>query len=623
MQKKISICNNTLLYPVIIVVTGVIAYINSLNVPFIFDDTPFIVNNAAITKLSNFLEPSSLPDKITLLPTLKLNIITRFFSFVSFAVNYQISGLNVEGFHVINILIHILNALLIYQLSNLTFKTCYCEKLKEDGNSSYLIIDRNRRAISMLLALMFLSHPIQTEAVTYIVQRFTSLCTLFYLGAFVAYVKYRLSTNQKPGWLIISYVAACIAMLTKEIAVTLFLNILLYEYTFFSKPSKATLVRIVPFFLSSFLVVFAIFFVKNLQHSHLGLERSMEILAGDDVISRFDYFCTQLTVILKYILLLIYPVNQNLDYDYPIYHTLLNGNVLSSLLVIVVLLGYSIFCLHISNKENKNFGLRFVGFGILWFFFAISVESSFIPIKDVIMEHRLYLPSFGFFLAAFFFAFHIMNMITSNKENVYYALMFFSLLIVVVLTFATFKRNKVWANTIIFWEDVVRKSPVKKRPHIQLSIAYAQAGRDNDSMEQARIAAKLSPIDKNPHFFMQSNIEDQLKNVSADGHNKRGLDLLNQGNISEAEHEFKLAIDIKPAFAEAHSNLAVVHQQTEHFSDALIEYNKALQIDPKNPYIHYNLGIVLQKVGRISEAYAHFHVANDLAPHNPAFAQHP
>jgi len=181
----------------------------------------------------------------------------------------------------------------------------------------------------------------------------------------------------------------------------------------------------------------------------------------------------------------------------------------------------------------------------------------------------------------------------------------------------------VWANTIIFWEDVVRKSPVKKRPHIQLSIAYAQAGRDNDSMEQARIAAKLSPIDKNPHFFMQSNIEDQLKNVSADGHNKRGLDLLNQGNISEAEHEFKLAIDIKPAFAEAHSNLAVVHQQTEHFSDALIEYNKALQIDPKNPYIHYNLGIVLQKVGRISEAYAHFHVANDLAPHNPAFAQHP
>ncbi|MBI5196156.1 MAG: hypothetical protein HZA10_07520, partial [Nitrospirae bacterium] len=193
---KITLLHKPIVHILLIVIIGLIAYSNTFYVPFQFDDYNYIVDNHKLRDLSNFWSPTG----------------SRWAGFLTFALNYKFGGLNVTDYHIVNIIIHILNALLVYRLVLLTFQTPYfrCQSVKvsecqsggvsESQSFDTLILGySDTKFVALFSSLLFVSHPIQTQAVTYIVQRFTSLATTFYLLSLVMYVKWRLKSEQQSN----------------------------------------------------------------------------------------------------------------------------------------------------------------------------------------------------------------------------------------------------------------------------------------------------------------------------------------------------------------------------------------------------------------------------------------
>lgn len=369
----------TLLSLISIILLGAIVYSNTLNASWHFDDQVVVTENWTIRDLKGCFT--------------SIFSGNRSVGFFTFALNYHFNKLNVKGYHLVNIAIHILNGLLVYTLVRLTLKT---KAMADSRLAAY------SRFLSLASGLIFVVHPLQTQAVTYIAQRFASLATLFYLLALVLFVKARLSLLQGKKFFSLSHLGlyffslfSCyLAMHTKEITFTLPFMILLYEFFFIDSTLKKAGRRV--FYLLPFLLMLSIipFHTLNLSFKE-GASKPLGDIIGEmreqaqetPLISRHDYLLTQFNVIVTYIRLLLLPVNQNLDYDYPIARTLFQFRTFFCFLFLLTL---AILALYLFKRS------RLISFAISWFFITLSVESSIIPIRDVIFEHRVYLPSVGF-----------------------------------------------------------------------------------------------------------------------------------------------------------------------------------------------------------------------------------
>jgi hypothetical protein len=369
----------TLLSLLLIILLGAIVYSNTLKASWHFDDSVVITENWALRDLGGRISD-----------VFKGN---RGVGYLSFALNYQFNKLNVTGYHIVNIAIHIMNALLVYCLVLLTMKTPAMAKNRLVSHS---------RFIALASGLIFVAHPIQTQAVTYIAQRFTSLATFFYVLSLVLFIQARLKTVQgksffSPLHLVcycVSLLSAYCAMHTKEISFTLPVVIILYDLFFIDSSSASWGKRFV--YLIPFILTLAIIPINTLDLFGKGGAKPLGDVIGEireqvqetPLISRGDYLLTQFNVIVTYIRLLFLPMNQNLDYDYPIARTLFQSSTFVSF---VFLLALFLLAVYLLIK-----GYRLISFAIFWFFITLSIESSIIPIRDVIYEHRVYLPSVGF-----------------------------------------------------------------------------------------------------------------------------------------------------------------------------------------------------------------------------------
>ena len=311
---------------------------------------------------------------------------SRPIGFLSFALNYHFHGLDVWGYHLVNLAIHIVNAVLVWWLVMLTMAT----PVMRDQP-----ISRHKGAMALFTALLFVSHPLATQSVTYIVQRLASLATLFYLLSLALYVKGRLWEDNKDRRVLFFYagsiLCAVLGMLTKEIVFTLPFALILYEYSFIRTDTWKIDIRDrgiqIPIII---LGIFVVLFFLNFSVDIFNPIPPLLNQGYDYPITTWQYLLTQFSVILTYIRLFILPLNQNLDYDYPISHSLFEWHTLFGLLSLT-----GIFVLGILLFRRY----RLIAFGIFWFFLTLSVESSIIPIsQNVIFEHRTYLPGFGFFL---------------------------------------------------------------------------------------------------------------------------------------------------------------------------------------------------------------------------------
>jgi hypothetical protein len=340
-----------------------IAYSNTFTASFHFDDNPSIVENASIKRLTwdNFM--------------VALRGGTRPIVNLSLLLNYQVSGLNVVGWHIVNIAFHMANSMFVYLL---LLHTLGLPSLRDRYG------DRAKR-MALFGALLFGVHPVQTESVTYIISRTELIATFFYLATFLLFFKG--VTTNKFRYVIFSLCTSLLAMGSKEWAVTLPAMLLLYDYLFVSNGSiKQVASRWTSYFVAVLPWLFIAYTLMSTNLSGAGFS-----ISGQNGITPWTYWMTSFNVMWTYIRLLILPINQNLDYDYPKAMTLFEFPTLLSFLGHVAVIA---FCFWAYKKKNWTL----IPFGAAWFYITLSPTQSFVPILDVIFEHRIYLPSIGFFI---------------------------------------------------------------------------------------------------------------------------------------------------------------------------------------------------------------------------------
>jgi Flp pilus assembly protein TadD len=601
-----------LVHILLILIVGVLAYSNTFSVPFQWDDKYFICENPIVKDMSYFSHPGQAKG----LGMLYSHFKGRYIGYLSFALNYRLNGLEVTGYHIVNFAIHVLNSLLVYLLVQLTFKTPLLVKSALTGRSG---------VIALFSALLFVSHPLQTEAVTYIYQRLASLAALFYFLSVTSYVRSRLSGPKRQKWafFVVSLVSAILGMKTKENTFTIPFTIALYEYFFFSGSARPRIFRLVPF----------VPLMAIIPLTQLGTEKPlMEIMAGvsdaalDAVgITRWDYLITQFGVIMKYIRLLFFPLGQNLDHDVRLLHSLFDLRAIASLILILSIFGAAVFLYYRSKTDKPE--LRVVSFGILWFFVALSVESSTIPIQMLIDEYRVYLPSAGLFMAISTVVFIKFENIR-DKNNYRFAVSLL-MLIILMLTFASHARNFIWGSSISLWEDIVKKSPGNIRAHNNLGNEYMLKGMSSSGIEHFEAAEKLEPDNPEIHInlgnaYMSTGAVDKalehytrslkLKPDNAQLHSNFGNLYMSKGLTEEAIGHYNAALKLKPDYAEPHNNLGTVYAAKGSTDEAVKHYSIAINLQPDYADPHFNLGLVYLAEGRKDKALKEFETALRIRP---------
>ena len=532
-----------MLHLAIILVLGTVIYSNSFDCTFHFDDIISIVNNDAIKDVSD-------------INTIWKSNSRRFIAYLSLAINHHFGALNVWGYHFFNLMIHLTTSLLVYWLMFITLKT---------PNVKSLIPVKDHQWIALVVALIFVSHPLATQSVTYIIQRMASMVTLFYLFAIILYLKGRLnqgSTSLSIGYFITALIAAIFALFTKENAFTIPLVILLVEISLFKRDkivvnfSKPRIILGCIVFLSFLLLLFS-------RVSSSFFQTIPPSFGHTYTVTPWNYLLTQFSVIVKYIQLLCFPINLNFDYDYAISNSLMEPRTFLSLGFLLALVGLSIYLF----KKQK-----LISFGIMWFFITISIESSFIPLADLIFEHRTYLPSVGFFMIL---TVGIYQLMWQKNKKIALGLIF---LIIGTNSFATYQRNKIWKNEGTLWNDVIAKSPNKARPYLCRGNYYKNLKRNREALSDFTKSISLNPAYIEPY-------------------NNKGTTLYNEGLLTEALSYLNYAIENSPDYTEAYINKGIVLATQKKYSKALENFNRAIEIEPNNADIYINRSLTYLNMG--------------------------
>lgn len=534
-----------------IIILGAVIYSNAVTSPFHYDDVPSIERNQSITDLSDIKAVWDFWP-------------TRFITYLSFAVNYRIGRLDTFGYHIVNIAIHIMAALCLWRLLLITFRT---PRLKSEQLAKY------GKAISAWVALIFVAHPIQTQAVTYIVQRAAALATLFYIISILFYARYRMRRGKHD--LAISVASALLAVFSKEMAITLPAAIILYEYLFFHEEGRPKWTLFAPY-----VAIAALSPVVMFTSGSIDLEKMSRATEEATRIPAANYAMTQANAIATYLRLLVLPVGQNLDYDYHIVlHPFETGFIASVIIISLVV--------YAAAKSLKD--RRLIAFGILFFFLALIPESSIVPIKDVVVEHRLYLPMIAFasVLAASVFYWPL-----ARRRGVAALLLG---AFVAYLALFTYARNIVWQEKFSLWDDVIKKSPNKGRPYGNRGVANLRAGRYDDAIADFNKCLELAPNYPKAYY-------------------NRANAYVMKRDYRKALSDYSVAIIMKPDYSEAYYNRGDLLSSLGEYADAAKDFTAAIKINPRNVKAYNGRGISYAAIGEHDKAITDFSEAIRLKP---------
>lgn len=597
---------------VVILLLGTLVYSNTFNVPFVYDDPYFIVKNKLIKNFDYFILPSTVENTF-----FGVHFKNRIAAYFTLALNYKLGGLHVRGYHVFNLIVHLSNALLLYWFVLLSFKTDFAklDSVKHDpenpdfamkpGYTVSLAIFKTPRTMALFAALLFVSHPLMTEAVTYIIQRFSSLAAFFCLLSLCAYCRSRISVSPVAKWLfyILSVASSACAMKTKEYAFTLPLIITAFEFMFFEgkvgKGGKAgkranRILYLVPILMTMLIIPVGNFSVRSISDvTSVYRETGM---SGSGLISRRQYLMTEFSVILTYLKLLIVPEGQNFDYDFPIYGKFLNPHVYLPLLALLSIMCTGAYLFYRSAKNGSYF-YRMIAFGIVQFFLALAVESGIVSLSDVICEYRVYWASFGFFLCLVTGMEALTQKMNTRKtlnmrqksETVFVkkSTILLLILLVVYYSLGTYSRNILWQNKILLYEDTIEKSPNKARPHLSLGAAYAEYGRYDEANAQYKKSLSLKPAYVSPETFLNMGVLYAIK-----------------GQFANALSMYKILLLLYPKYADGYNDMGVVYYKQGQPDTALKYFNTAVMLQPDNVVYYINIGKVYVAKGMLDKASA-------------------
>ena len=522
---------------------SIVLYFNSLNNSFHFDDIPNIVENPHIRNLGDislfFKGISSQGGTPRILTTL------------SFAINYHFHGSHVLGYHLVNLILHIFCCILAFLVAKALFSLQFEGKEDPDKLKTHLL--------SFLVALIFVSHPIQVNAVTYIVQRNEGLAAFFYLLSLYLFI----SGALKKGWkklplFLGAGVSFFCSAFSKETGFTLPLTIVLFDLMFICRDRKDRLKRLMIYLpLSLILTIYILFFLRG-GVLHLLVEQSKGELIGP-----WHYFLTQANVIIQYFKLLILPLPRwlNVDHEFPLSRSLFEYPTylsLSFLLLLIALAAYLV-------KKR-----RLISFSLFFFFIVLAPSSSIIPLWDYMVEYRLYLPllSYGLIVATALGYLHQLLTRQGLKKTAFGIVSGVSILLIFFYSVLTIERNHIFRDDLTLWSDAVKKSPNKMRVHHNLGRAYFEGGRVDEAIREGEIALKLSTY---------PGLKETVKFVL----NLLGAAYFVKGEIDDASRMFQRAIEVDPNFATSYYNMGCIYATQKDKGRALEYLNKAISLDQK------------------------------------------
>ena len=565
----------------LISLVGVAAYANTFTNAFNFDDNSNIFGGNALRNMGSLRDLFSLQS-------------TRAVGSISFALNFRLFGSSPVSYHLTNLLIHLAASWLLASLVFVSWKAGMGNGQGDaDGRA-----ERQARVAALLAGLLFVAHPIQTQAVTYLVQRYASLSAMFYLAAVLCYARGRMALESGRGWVgcglwwLGMLVTAFCAVKSKETAYTLPLALVLYEFAFFRGRLRWRLML-----LAGCLAVP----VLALAARHGGKMFAVVLQFWDSLrmqtaMSRTDYLLSQFPVIAKYLRLIIWPTGQSIEHMAVQYKTFWAMPVAVSCVVLLALLLSGVALLWRGRREGG--ALRLAGFGIVWFFLTLTVESSIIPIIDLIFEHRVYLPLAGLAMAVA--AGIALFAERRPRPGLVYA---GAGVLVLVLAVVTHLRNEVWRTPVTLWQDATVKAPQSARAWNNLAYAYLREKRPAEALLPLIRSIELNPGPPD----VWNNIGIALEQMgSYEGRFKRNFNMFRRPeDLLKGQTEW---------FGNAYNNLGLAHEHLRQPAAAIQAYENALKYLPDYPLARFNLGLSALMLGNRTLAIEQFERLQRLDP---------
>ena len=546
---------------ILIIILGFAVYGNSLNGEFLWDDEFLVEDNAYIKSWSHISKLFT--ENIGAGAGGKYNFY-RPLQMITYMIDYSLCKLDVKGYHFTNILLHISVALGLYWLVNILYKDKF---------------------LSLLTSILFVVHPIHTEAVAYISSRADLLAGLFMLLCFIFYIKYLHSENIRIYILILLWYIC--ALLSKENTLILPVLLFLYHYTFKKKLKvikhfSPILSITVIYILLRFTVLKAILF---------------HTLSTATLFQRIPGFFAAIT---NYIKLLFLPFSLHMEYGYRQF-SFTNSMVILGIVILISSITYAL------RKRNTN---NLIFFSISWFFITLLPQSDLYPINAYMAEHWLYLPSIGFFLILA----NGLNSLYRRKESRILTIC----LIAGLLTFysyLTIRQNSYWREPLAFYKRTSKYVPDSPRIYTNLGNTYRDIGKNEEAIILYKKAIAINPNLAETYYNLASIYCDIDKKEAIVLYKKAiaiNPDLAeayyNLGSIyhnidkKEAIVLYKKAIAINPDLADAYNNLGNIYRDIDKKKEAIVLYKKAIAINPDFAEAYNNLGSTYCDIGKKEEA---------------------
>jgi tetratricopeptide (TPR) repeat protein len=617
----------------VIIAAGLAAYQNSFSGPFVFDDTSGIVENRTIRQGWTTWR--------ALVPPPNVTVSGRPVANFSLAVNYAISGRNVWSYHALNLLIHLLGGITLLGIVRRTLMAGFAcghgappltpgggvgrggaapraspsrrgppatahgaspEPADAGGPWMHPLLRDHATLVSLTVALLWTVHPLQTEAVTYVVQRVESLMALFFLLTFYCFIR-ALDAPQPRRWQVGAVVACLLGVATKEVAVTIPILLLLYDRTFVAGTFRQALrLR-----LGVYLALVATWVPLAALVASTGWDRGGT--SGFDVgITPVSYWLTQFEAVTRYVVLPFWP--HPLVFEYGTFWVHRAAVVVPYAIVVVGLAAATLVALRRRSVPG------FLGAC----FFAILAPTSVIPGRiQMIVEHRMYLP-----LAAVIALVVGAAALRWGRRGLCPFLA-----LAAALVWLTVQRNETYRTALSLWSDTLVKRPLNERAFNCRGVVLFEAGRIQEAVADYETALRMRPQFPEAHNNLGYALTDlrripeavnhlavalQLKPKYPQAHNNLGNALLQVGRVAEAIQHYQAALQIEPDDAKTHYNLGNAHLQAGRIPAAIEQYQIALRIDPEYTQAHYNLGNVLLQAGQVPAATAEYRTALRLKP---------
>jgi tetratricopeptide (TPR) repeat protein len=556
------------------------AYHNSFSGPFVFDDGPAVLGNPTIRHLSALGDVLSPPREggqtVGGRPVVNLSL----------AVNHALGGVSVRGYHVFNLIVHMLGALALFGIAR---RTLLQPALRERYGSS-------ATPLALAVALLWAVHPLLTESVTYVIQRAESLMGLCYLLTLYCFIRGAKSEGNTPGvsrqraaaamvtnrrgnvWHLLAVGACALGMATKEVMVSAPLLVLLYDRTFVAGSWRDAWAKRRLFYLglgATWLLLGWLVLGTENRGGTAGLGM------GDSV---WTYALTQTRAIVLYLQLALWP--HPLVFDYGTEAIKRMADALPFALVVA---------LPLAGAAVALWRWPAAGFLGAWFFAILAPSSSIVPIPvQPVAEHRMYLP-----LAAVV-ALAVVSLYSYWRRGCWFVFAALAL----ALAALTVRRNEDYLNPRSIWADTVAKCPANARAHCYLGDVLAAKGQFVEALSHYEAAIQL-----------------ELPATTRGDRSIFGDILVNSGNVlrtlgreAEAVKRYEDALRVDPGLAAAHFNLGGVHLQAGRLPEAVTRFEQALKIDPNYEAAHTSLGSALLLEGRTAEALIHYETALQLEP---------